>query len=321
MAETSAMPLVTPPDDDSAIPVATPASAATVATTAASATRNRQTTEIRSEAGSAEQDAIAAQHSQLLQSLSQSFERQAPRDANALFYTHLTDLADKDQDRGQDQGRSSGNMATFYAGESFSLTYAIHEVARPLLQRHIRPGSDQRDANHSPPQLYFSIAKESDPSTFKSLPDVVLAQLQTLRERGACHLLDQDTTLKLLDGYFTWFHPGFPVVDQRQVFVNRFLDNKLSLLVLNAVLLVAISICDDDLLESTGFATRHQGRECFYHQAKILHDNDLDADKVNNVVATFLMSFWWGGSNDQKDSWYWLGIAVSSAQSLGMHRS
>jgi hypothetical protein len=87
------------------------------------------------------------------------------------------------------------------------------------------------------------------------------------------------------------------------------------------VLIIAVTVCDNADLALLGVKNRHEGRELFYRQTKTLYETDSDSDKLNNVVSAFLISFWWGGPNDQKDSWYWLGIAVGSAQSLGMHRS
>ncbi|KAJ5883281.1 uncharacterized protein N7473_010167 [Penicillium subrubescens] len=63
------------------------------------------------------------------------------------------------------------------------------------------------------------------------------------------------------------------------------------------------------------------GQFTFYRRAKALYDTDNELDGVSIVQATILMSEWWGGPMEQKDTWYWLGVAATLAQSLGMHRS
>uniref|UniRef100_A0A0D2Y6K0 Zn(2)-C6 fungal-type domain-containing protein n=1 Tax=Fusarium oxysporum (strain Fo5176) TaxID=660025 RepID=A0A0D2Y6K0_FUSOF len=54
---------------------------------------------------------------------------------------------------------------------------------------------------------------------------------------------------------------------------------------------------------------------------KTLYDAGHEKDATHLTAALHLLSFWWLGPSDQKDSWYWHGCAVTLAQSLGMHRS
>ncbi|KAJ4859687.1 fungal specific transcription factor domain-containing protein [Trichoderma breve] len=241
---------------------------------------------------------------QLLRGLSQSFERRAPTDSSALFYLHIADQSVRPT-----QQPINDSIRTFYAGDSFSLTYAIHDVLAPFLSHRL---------NYQK-RLHFPIAEGFDPSDM-GRENIANVQVTLLRERNILHRLGPDALEKLLDVYFRWFHPAFPLLN-RQDFLQKCLRNQMSLLVLNALLLVAATICDQADIALTGCKSRQHARTVFYTQAKALYDADLDPDKENNVAAVFLMSFWWGGSNDEKDSWHWLGIAVSLAQSLGMHRS
>ncbi|KAH6605266.1 hypothetical protein Trco_006973 [Trichoderma cornu-damae] len=240
----------------------------------------------------------------LLRGLSRSFERRAPTDSSALFYLHIADQSVRPT-----QQPISDAISTFYAGDSFSLTYAIHDVLAPFLS----------DRLNYQKRLHFPIAEGFDPSDI-GRENIVNGQVTLLRERNILHLLDPGALERMLDVYFRWFHPAFPLISS-QGFLQNCLRNRMSLLVLNALLLVAATICDPADVAFTGCESRQHARRVFYTQAKALYDADLDPDKVNNVSAVFLMSFWWGGSNDEKDSWHWLGIAVSLAQSLGMHRS
>ncbi|KAL7931898.1 fungal-specific transcription factor domain-containing protein [Trichoderma chlorosporum] len=240
----------------------------------------------------------------LLRGLSRSFERRAPTDSSALFYLHIADQSVRST-----QQPINDAIRTFYAGDSFSLTYAIDDVLAPFLN----------DRLNYQKRLHFPIADGFDPSDL-GRENIVNGQVTHLRERNILHRLSPDALERMFDVYFRWFHPAFPLISE-QDFLQKCLRNQMSLLVLNALLLIAATICDPADIALTGCESRQHARKGLYTQAKALYDADLDLDKVNNVIAVFLMSFWWGGSNDEKDSWHWLGIAVSLAQSLGMHRS
>lgn len=241
---------------------------------------------------------------QLFRGLSRSFERRAPTDSSALFYLHIADQSVRPT-----QQPISDAISTFYAGDSFSLTYAIHDVLAPFL-------SDRRNYQK---RLHFPIAEGFDPSD-QGRENIVNAQIALLRERNLYYRLSEAALERMLDVYFRWFHPAFPLVNQTN-FIEKCHRNQMSLLVLNGMLLVAAIMCDPADIAMTGCESRAHARSVFYRQAKALYDAELDPDKVNNVTAVFFISFWWGGSNDEKDSWHWLGVAVSLAQSLGMHRS
>lgn len=241
---------------------------------------------------------------QLFRGLSRSFERRAPTDSSALFYMHIADQSVRPT-----QQPISDAISTFYAGDSFSLTYAIHDVLAPFL-------SDRRNYQK---RLHFPIAEGFDPSDH-GRENIVNAQIALLRERNLYYRLSEAALERMLDVYFRWFHPAFPLVNQTN-FVEKCHRNQMSLLVLNGMLLVAAIMCDPADIAMTGCENRAHARSVFYRQAKALYDAELDPDKVNNVKAAFFISFWWGGSNDEKDSWHWLGVCVSLAQSLGMHRS
>ncbi|KAL7918465.1 fungal-specific transcription factor domain-containing protein [Trichoderma austrokoningii] len=241
---------------------------------------------------------------QLFRGLSRSFERRAPTDSSALLYMHIADQSVRPT-----QQPISDAISTFYAGDSFSLTYAIHDVLAPFL-------SDRRNYQK---RLHFPIAEGFDPSD-QGRENIVNSQIALLRERNLYYRLSETALERLLDVYFRWFHPAFPLVNQTN-FVEKCHRNQMSLLVLNGMLLVAAIMCDPADIAMTGCENRAHARSVFYRQARALYDAELDPDKVNNVTAVFFISFWWGGSNDEKDSWHWLGVCVSLAQSLGMHRS
>lgn len=209
---------------------------------------------------------------------------------------------------------------TVFLGEAFSLTYMLHDVLAPILAA---------DARRFRRRLHLPLLTNRLPP---ARSDAVSRQTEHLRKLGLAEAspgADADPANMppihddaLLDFYFEHFHPAFPIVHCAQ-FRAAVADGTASLLVLNAVRMVATTIYDGALLvDAAGRPqNRHALRRTYYQRAKALYDGDLEPDKYDSIAGAFLMSFWWDGPDDQQDSWHWLGVATSLAQSLGLHRS
>jgi hypothetical protein len=52
-----------------------------------------------------------------------------------------------------------------------------------------------------------------------------------------------------------------------------------------------------------------------------LYEFDTETDGLTLVQSLLLMTYWYESPEDHKDSWHWMGIAISLAYSLGIHRS
>lgn len=198
---------------------------------------------------------------------------------------------------------------TAFLGESFSLTYVVNHVLAPCLS----------DASHFPMRLHFPV---NQPNGGRNRPrsEVIRQQYEHLREHSSLYLPPQAVLGRLLTCFFDSFHPGFPILD-RELFLQDVASGEASLLVLSSVLMIAVTICTEDSLHLPDGASRHNARSVYYRQAKSLYDADQEPDKFQTIASVFYMSFWWGGPDEQKDSWHWLGIASSLASSLGMNRS
>lgn len=200
---------------------------------------------------------------------------------------------------------------TAFLGEAFSLSYVVHNVIGPLFS----------SSSIHPHRLHFPLTCHGDgePDS-RSRVDIVTCQISHLRSQRLLYFPGRETLHLLLDCYFEAFHPAFPILDESSF--RRATDaGETSLIVLSALLMVAVSICTTDVLQQNGSVSRYGARSIYYHQAKALYDADQEPSKVDIILGTFLMSFWWGGPNDPKDSWHWLGITSNLATSLGMHRS
>lgn len=129
------------------------------------------------------------------------------------------------------------------------------------------------------------------------------------------HVSDQ-----LIQSFFQNFHPSNPVID-RKAFTDLYRQGQASPLVLHTIYMVAFTCGDEDLVRIAEYRDRTAARKAHYLRAKALYDADYELDDTNLAAALHLLSFWWEGPDDQKDSWYWQGCAVTLGQSLGMHRS
>jgi len=125
---------------------------------------------------------------------------------------------------------------------------------------------------------------------------------------------------QLVRSFFKHFHPAYPVID-RLSFTTLYKQGRASPLLLHAIYMVALTCGPESLVQLAGYSDRTEARKAHYVRVKVLYDADNETDETILAGALHLLSFWWLGPNDQKDSWYWQGCAVTLAQSLGMHRS
>ena len=144
-----------------------------------------------------------------------------------------------------------------------------------------------------------------------------LLQLQNVFEIPNSHVC-----VELFRAYFTHVAPHYPIIDRSNfIFLYAIPQRPPSWLLLQSVLFMAAGHCDEHLLKEAGFISRYDARVTLFNRAKALFDADHEKDKFTIIQAVFLMSFWWATPTDSKDAWHWLGIAISLALKIGMHRS
>jgi hypothetical protein len=54
---------------------------------------------------------------------------------------------------------------------------------------------------------------------------------------------------------------------------------------------------------------------------KLLYDFDYEADRIALTQSLLLMTYWYETPDDQKDTWHWMGVAISMAHTIGLHRN
>ncbi|RYC58376.1 hypothetical protein CHU98_g7826 [Xylaria longipes] len=210
----------------------------------------------------------------------------------------------------------TGNL---FFGESNFLTL----VPRPPHGDDELPDANtQRNA-----QMTFSISHTpqsaehvSNTASPQSLYHLNASTERYLRDEGALKFPDPSSCLPALEAYFTWFHPAFPILDQLDIH-HKVASMAISPILLQAILFTAATYCSDSVIASMGFGDRSEAKFILYTRARLLFHADVEKDGGTLIQALFLLSFWRGGPSDTRDVRYWLGVAITLAESHGYHRS
>ncbi|KAL6918453.1 hypothetical protein FSST1_009948 [Fusarium sambucinum] len=141
-----------------------------------------------------------------------------------------------------------------------------------------------------------------------------------LRDEGALTLPNLHACTPALQAYFTWFHPCFPILD-REEFTRKVAESQVSYILLQSMLFIGATYCDNATITSMGFSDRTEAKSLLYRRARLLFHADWEKDQITLIQSLFLMSFWRGGPSDVRDVRYWLGVVIGIAESYGLHRS
>ncbi|CAG9950779.1 unnamed protein product [Clonostachys rosea f. rosea IK726] len=84
---------------------------------------------------------------------------------------------------------------------------------------------------------------------------------------------------------------------------------------------VSIAFVDIEFLQMRGYPSRKLARKAFFDRVRILHGINYESDRLALVQSLLLMTYWYDCPDDDQDTWYWMGIAVTKAHVIGLHRS
>lgn len=173
------------------------------------------------------------------------------------------------------------------------------------------------------PRLHYPLPPRLLPASTRD-EAVRLHQVQQaahLESNGALSFPPEATVNALLKAYFTWFHPCFPIVDRVAICRAKAQSglNGIPPLLLQAMLFIGVSLCDDETFARTEFPVRYRAKFLFYSRARAIYDADAEANPIVKLQALFMLSSWRGGPGEERDVRFWLSIAVSLAQKRGMH--
>ncbi|KAG9258445.1 fungal-specific transcription factor domain-containing protein [Emericellopsis atlantica] len=130
----------------------------------------------------------------------------------------------------------------------------------------------------------------------------------------------------LIEAYAEYAYPYMPLIQ-----VHEFLggvedasiggSKRYSLLLYFALLFAGAAFVDHSRLDmnSTGFCSRKAARRELSRRATLLHDLGFEKNCVVLTQTALLMSSWSDIAQDNKDSWYWMGLAISNAFASGLN--
>lgn len=141
-----------------------------------------------------------------------------------------------------------------------------------------------------------------------------------LKDEGALTFPAFSTCLPVIQAYFKWFHPCFPVLD-RPTIARKLATMDISPFLLQAMLFIGATYCEEEAVVAMGFRDRTEAKSLLYTRARLLFHADWEKDRITLIQGLFLMSFWRGESSDVRDVRYWLGVVITMAETCGLHRS
>ncbi|KIX08825.1 uncharacterized protein Z518_03482 [Rhinocladiella mackenziei CBS 650.93] len=158
------------------------------------------------------------------------------------------------------------------------------------------------------------------PPYLSPLPQTMSAEdLEYLQSRGAFNLPNKDTRDLLLSAYTKWVHPFAPMLDLSRILTavhSNGTNGTVSLLLFQSLIFAAAAFFN---AADLGHGGPKATRMVFYERARILHDFDIESDRLVIAQSAILLSFWDGSLEKVRDSYYWIGMASLHATSIGLH--
>ncbi|OLN82116.1 Cutinase transcription factor 1 beta 2 [Colletotrichum chlorophyti] len=163
------------------------------------------------------------------------------------------------------------------------------------------------------------------PAFVKPLPAKIAQEDVTyLHSKGALTLPALPLQNALLQAYVEYVHPYMPLLELYEFLAiindQDGLCGQTSLFLYQAVMFAATAFVDMKVLREAGYPTRKAARKAFFQKTRLLYDFDYESDRLVLVQALLLMTYWYETPDDQKDTWHWMGVAISLAHTIGLHR-
>ncbi|KAJ5628334.1 hypothetical protein N7490_010562 [Penicillium lividum] len=144
-----------------------------------------------------------------------------------------------------------------------------------------------------------------------------------LAAKGALTIPDATLRNELMKAYIHYVHSYMPLLDLEE-FLQTIVQNdgihRISLLLFQAVMFAGMAFVDMKHLQAAGYQTRKAARKIFFQRARLLYDFDYEVDRISLVQSLLLMTYWYETPDDQKDTWHWMGVSLSLAHTIGLHR-
>ncbi|CAJ2508076.1 Uu.00g092620.m01.CDS01 [Anthostomella pinea] len=149
-------------------------------------------------------------------------------------------------------------------------------------------------------------------------------EVRYLQQKGALTLPSLALQNALLRGYVQYVHPYMPLIELHELLsIVNARDGRcgqISLFLYQSVMFAAVAFVELNYLKEAGFTDKKAARKAFFLKARLLYDFDYESDRLTQVQGLLLMTYWYETPTDQKDTWHWMGVAISLAQLIGLHR-
>ncbi|KAL2824534.1 fungal-specific transcription factor domain-containing protein [Aspergillus cavernicola] len=162
------------------------------------------------------------------------------------------------------------------------------------------------------------------PDYIRGLPGRLQKEdIEYLAMKGALTVPDVTLRNELLKAYIHYVHTYMPLLDLED-FLQTIVQNdgirRMSLLLFQAVMFAGTAFIDKKHLRAAGYPSRKAARKAFFQRARLLYDFDYEVDRISLVQSLLLMTYWYETPDDQKDTWHWMGVSLSLAHTIGLHR-
>ncbi|PGG95620.1 hypothetical protein AJ79_09945 [Helicocarpus griseus UAMH5409] len=176
---------------------------------------------------------------------------------------------------------------------------------------------------HFPPQP-TQRPRDSLPNFIRPLPAKFQSDdIAYLEAKGALTIPGQGLRNELMKSYLQFVHPYMPLLeldDFLRTIARNDGSRRMSLLLFQATMFAGTAFISMKHLAAAGYESRKDARKAFFQRARLLYDFDYEVDRISLVQSLLLMTHWYEMPDDQKDTWHWMGVSLSLAHTIGLHR-
>ncbi|KOS18622.1 Cutinase transcription factor 1 beta [Escovopsis weberi] len=234
---------------------------------------------------------------------------------------------------GKEMQGSTITTSTTASATRKETTEPLRDQSTPFGLKSVDAAAAQYTYAGSPAATFFPSIQECASPTFAPLPPFIRPlpakipseDVSFLCAKGALSIPNPSLQNALLRAYIEFVHPFMPLLDLHPLLnvincENGF-EGQVSLFLYHAVMFSATAFVDDKHLVDAGYPTRKAARRAFFQKTRLLYDFDYESDRVVLIQGLLLMTYWYETPDDQKDTWHWMGVAVSLAHTIGLHRN
>ncbi|KAM0723159.1 hypothetical protein Q7P37_001359 [Cladosporium fusiforme] len=207
-----------------------------------------------------------------------------------------------------------------------------HSISTPSILYNLQRLGQQRNGSISEtmPMLNSLVSPTATPppmlpAYIKPLPDRLgNDEITYLQNKGALSIPNIELRNELIRCYAEVIHPFMPLLDLHDFVATVDCHDgskQMGILLFQSVMFAGIASVDMRHLKNAGYSSRRDARRDFFNKTRLLYDFDLEADRIPLIQSLLIMTYWYETPDDQKDSHHWMGIAVSLAQTIGLHRN